>query len=83
MSAEGWASRGPRLSRNLFAHTAEQRQWWLLPEPSLLLTGTALSPQVSRASPGEQAYLGRSQKKYKGIPQGRAAKPWELPGNEK
>lgn len=41
--SEGGQQR-PQLARNFFAHMAEQRQWWLLPEPGLLPTGTALSP---------------------------------------
>lgn len=56
--AGGRQAERPLLAGSLWAHLAEQRQWWLLPQPSLLPNGTASDPWVSRTTPRHPA--GRS-----------------------
>lgn len=57
----GRASASRRQAGSPWAHLAEQRQWWLLPQPSLLPTGTASDLWVSRTTPRPTLKVARGQ----------------------
>lgn len=66
-AAGGRQQQRPLLAGSLQAHLGEQRQWWLLLQPSPLPTGTASGLGVSRlpAPPPGQAQLGAARGQLK------------------
>lgn len=66
-AAGGREQQRPLLAGSLWAHLGEQRQWWLLLQPSPLPAGTASGLGVSRlpAPPPGQAQLGAARGQLK------------------